>query len=114
MIHAITSVIKLRSAFCLRPVAPTIGETHNLHSRFTRTYSHLHFHTMGTRTGTFCKEDSDSEEVAALFDAFRMLVTDWPGKISGISYKSGPCDDCDMFQIFRSILFCDWLAGCQW
>ena len=39
-----------------------------------------------------------------------MLVTDRPGKIRGISYKSGRCDDCDMFQLCRSVLFCDWLA----
>ena len=40
-----------------------------------------------------------------------MLVTDWPGKISGISYKSGRCDDCDMFQLCRSVLFCDLWPG---
>ena len=39
-----------------------------------------------------------------------MLVTDWPGKISGISYKSGRCDDCDMFQLCRSG-FC-FATGC--
>ena len=31
---------------------------------------------------------------------FRMLVTDWPGNITGIiCYKSGRCDDCVMFQL---------------
>ena len=30
-----------------------------------------------------------------------MLVTDWPGKISGIIYKSGRCDDCDMFKLVQ-------------
>ena len=62
---------------------------------------------MGTRTGTFCKDDKDSEEVAGLFDAFRMLdlVTEWRGKISGISYKSGFCDGCVKFQLCRSVLF---------
>ena len=61
---------------------------------------------MGTRTGTFCKEDDDAAEVAAFLMLFRMLVTDWPGsQISGISYKSGRCDGCVMFQLGRSVLF---------
>ena len=33
-----------------------------------------------------------------------MLVTDWPGKINGISYKSGRCDNCDMFKLCRNVL----------
>ena len=41
---------------------------------------------------------------------FRMLVTDWPGKISGISCKSDCCDGCVMFQLCRSVLFLP-LAG---
>ena len=34
-----------------------------------------------------------------------MLVTDWPDKITGISYNSGRCDGCVMFQLCRSVLF---------
>ena len=33
------------------------------------------------------------------------LVTEWPGKISGISYKNGLCDGCVKFQLCRSVLF---------
>ena len=67
---------------------------------------------MGTRTGTFCKDDEDLEDVAALFDAFSdVSYTDWLSKISGVSYKNCRCDDCDMFQLCRSVLFCDCWPG---
>ena len=63
-------------------------------------------HSMGTRTGTFCKDDEDSEKKSHRYlTIFRMLVTDWPGKISGISCKSDCCDGCVMFQLCRSGLF---------
>ena len=53
-----------------RPIAPTIGETHNLHPRFTRTHSPPTVFTPWGRELELSDEDEDSEEVAALFDAF--------------------------------------------
>ena len=61
---------------------------------------------MGARTGTFCKDDEDSEKKSHRYlTLFRMLFTDWPGKISGISCKRDCCDGCVMFQLCRSGLF---------
>ena len=46
---------------------------------------------------------------------FRMLVTDWPGKISGIRYKSGSLVTVvSCFNFAEAFYFCVWLAGCQW
>ena len=76
MIHAIKSVINLRSVLRgpLYSSFPYDCRERTIYIPVSRAliphlqYSHKLI--MGMRTGTFCKEDEDSEEVAALFDAF--------------------------------------------
>ena len=83
MIHATKSMINLRKGPVLDQFPLRLEITSNLHPR----------------TGTFCKDNDDSEKVAALFDAF------WPGKSSGMCYKSDRCDRCVTFKLCRSVLF---------
>ena len=91
-------MINLRKGPVLDQFPLRLKRTSNLHPRLTRAHSQP-IHTIGTRTGTFCKDNDDSEKVAALFEAF------WPGKISGMSYKSDRCDRCVMCKLCRSVLF---------
>ena len=96
-------MINLRKGPVLDQLPLRLKRTCNLHPRWTRAHSPP-IHTTGTRTGTFCKDDDDSDKVSASFDAFSG-VTDWAGKISGMSYKSDRCDRCVMFQLCSSFLF---------
>ena len=45
------------------------------------------------------------KKVQLYLTLFRMLVTDWPGKISGISNKSRRCDDCPCFNFAEAFCF---------
>ena len=44
-----------------------------------------------------------------------MLVTDWPGKISGVNCQSDSCDGCVMFQLCRMCLrLAGWMPMVIW
>ena len=73
---------------CFRPVAPTIGKTHNLHPRFTRTHSTpTVFTPWGRELELSAKKIKIQKKSKLYLTFFRMLVTGWPGKISGISSR---------------------------